>query len=230
MKKSILFLLLFSIAGLGAFAQQSDGDEFFTKPDYKQIEKATKNASSPYYFPKLMQRYEAADSTLTLEEKRHLYYGFVFQPQYRGVDTPKLNDNLAASLAKQQFSKEDYNLILTQADEILKDDPFSLRALEAQLFVYAQEDNVKGYITNVIKKKIVFDAIISSGEGVSKKDPFYVIRVGHEYDLLGYFGYRFGGENKILKQGNYLSVANNKYGISGLYFNIEPVFKYMGKH
>ncbi|MDR1517638.1 MAG: DUF4919 domain-containing protein [Dysgonamonadaceae bacterium] len=229
MKKTILFFLLFPFVGINTYAQQAD-DEFFTKPNYKQIEKASNDASSPYYFPKLMQRYQAADSTLTLEEKRHLYYGFAFQPQYKGVDNPELNNKLAALLAKQQFGKEDYPLILAQADEILKDDPFSLRALEAQLFVYAQEDNVAGYIANVVKKRIVFDAIVSSGEGVDKKSPFYVIRIGHEFDLLGYMGYRFGGENKILKKENYLSVASNQFGIGGLYFNIEPILNYMSKH
>lgn len=220
--------MLFSFVATGMRSQSSD-DELFAKPDYKQIENNVKNASSPFHLQKLMARYEASDSTMTLDEKRNLYYGYVFSPQYKGVDNQEANDKLASLLAKQQFSNEDYNQILEHASVMLKDDPFSLRALEAQLFVYAQKDNVKGYLANVVKKKIVFDAITSSGDGISKKTPFYVIRVGHEYDLLGYLGYRFGGESKILKKENYLSVARNKFGIDGLFFNIEPVFKYMSK-
>lgn len=225
--KKITFLLLLLVACVNVFAQDED---FFSKPDYKQIEKSIKDPTSPYSYSKLMQRYQAADSTMTLEERRHLYYGYTFNLDYKGTDNQEYNDKLAELLAKQEFTDTDYNNILTHTDVMLRDDPFSLRALEAQLFVYAQQDNVNGYIANVVKKKIVFDAIVSSGDGISQGTPIYVIRVGHEYDLLGYLGYSFGGNSKILKKKlNYLSLKNNKFGIDALYFNIEPVLKYMGK-
>lgn len=200
-------------------------DEFFDAPDLKMIERNVKEPASSYYFPRLMEKYLAADNELTLEESRHLYFGYPTQPGYVPTDTSSYNNLLAQTLSKSAFSERDYQQILQYADALLQEDPFNLRALNAKLLVYAQQNKSDEYMKVARQRKAVQDAIISTGDGMSDKTPFYVIKVAHEYDMLPFLGYSFGGEDKIVRGGrvNYLSLGDNRFGVERVYFNISPV-------
>lgn len=219
MKRTIL-LALFAALLLAVQAQE----EFFDAPDLKLIERTTKEPSSPYHFTRLMQKYQAAEKELTLEESRHLYFGYAYQPGYVPTDTSSYNNLLAEVLSKQSFNQRDYENILQYADALLQEDPFNLRALNAKLLVFAQQNNTDEYRKVARQRKAVQDAIISTGDGMSDKTPFYVIKVAHEYDLLPFLGYTFGGEDKLLRGGkvNYLSLGDNRFGVERVYFNISP--------
>lgn len=200
-------------------------DEFFDAPDLKMIERNVKEPASSYYFPRLMEKYLAANNELTLEESRHLYFGYPTQPGYVPTDTSSYNNLLAQTLSKSAFSERDYQQILQYADALLQEDPFNLRALNAKLLVYAQQNKSDEYMKVARQRKAVQDAIISTGDGMSDKTPFYVIKVAHEYDMLPFLGYSFGGEDKIVRGGrvNYLSLGDNRFGVERVYFNISPV-------
>jgi hypothetical protein len=75
----------------------------------------------------------------------------------------------------------------------------------------------------------VQDAIIGTGDGMSEKTPYYVIKVAHEYDILPFMGFTFGGEDKILRNQkvNYLTLGNNRFGVEKVYFNISPVIDHV---
>lgn len=227
MKKLVM---IFAIAafGIAAYAQ----DAFFSAPNYTEIEKNIKNSNSSYYYPNLMERYMKGDSTITPEEGRHLYFGYVYQPTYVPSDTSSYNNQLAQVLSKPSFSTSDYNNILQYADALLLEDPFNLRALNAKLLVFAQQNNVSEYKSVAQKRKIVQDAIVSTGDGMSDKTPFYVIKVAHEYDILPFLGYKFGGEDKIVKNKkvNYLSLGKNRFEVERVYFDISPIINYVSAH
>ncbi len=220
MKKiSLLITILF--LGISINAQE------IKAPKYKLIEKNVKEVSSEFYYPNLMDKYKKGEN-LKPEEQRHLYYGYIFQPNYSAVDTSSHNASLLQVLSKKSFTKNDYNNILSQAEILLKQDPFNIRALNAELFVYAQQDNVDAYKRVINQRKNVFDAILSSGDGSDVDNAFYVIKVSHEYDLLGLFGYKYDNEEKIIKKRyNYLKIGENKYGLDKIYFEITPVLEYM---
>lgn len=222
MKKSATLFLFISLV-LSAFAQD------FKAVDYKAIEKNIKDPSSPYYYPALMDRYSRGDSTFTIDEVRHLYYGYVFQPSYNPNDTLSSNNTLMESLSKTQLSEADYQQIEKDADVLLAEDPFNIRAINAKLLVYAQKNNVDEYKKLVSQRKAIMDAVLSSGDGITKKTAFHVIKVSHEYDLLNMFGYKYGGQDKLSGHFHYLSLAENRFGIDGLYFDITPVLDFMSK-
>lgn len=220
MKKAITLLCLL-IWGISVFAQE------FSAPKYKVIEKNVNDISSSFYYPKLMDKYTKGEE-MNLEEQRHLYYGYVFQPSYSAIDTSAHNANMLDVLSKKSFSKADYANILSQADALLAQDPFNIRALNAKLLVFAQQDNANEYKKVANQRKNIYDAILSSGDGLEKKTAFYVTKVSHEYDLLGLFGYQYGGEEKIIdKHYNYLKIKDERFGIEKLYFEISPVLEYM---
>jgi hypothetical protein len=176
-----------------------------------------------------MERYRMGDSTMTIDEKRHLYFGYVFQPSYNPADTSQYNTRMATVLNKQYFSDQDYEEVLQYAEALLKEDPFNMRALNAKLLVFAQKNNVEAYRRTAKQRNIVQQAIISTGDGMSKSTPYYVIKVSHEYDLLGFLGFKFGGEDKIERNCNCnsLTLAPNRFGVDKLYFDISPTFEYI---
>ncbi|MFA7139622.1 MAG: DUF4919 domain-containing protein [Proteiniphilum sp.] len=226
MQKITLLIALFALTILPGYTQDED---FFKAPDYRQIERNVKEPTSSYYYPKLLEKYLNGAATMTPEEGRHLYFGYVYQPDYLPTDTSSYNKRLADVLDSQSFSTDDYAAILQYSEALLKEDPFNLRALNARLLVYAQQNDSEAYKRVVRKRRIVQDAIIGTGDGMSEKTPFYVIKVAHEYDILPFLGFSFGGEDKILKGNkvNFLSLGQNRFGVERVYFNIKPVFEHV---
>ncbi|MCW8981765.1 MAG: DUF4919 domain-containing protein, partial [Altibacter sp.] len=80
-----------------------------------------------------------------------------------------------------------------------------------------------------VRMSTVFDALLSSGNGVSKEEAFYVIYTSHEYDLLNLLGFQFGGMQQLIEHYDYLTVAKNEAGIEGFYFDVSPCLNAMSK-
>lgn len=225
MKKISLLIVIFTALVLNINAQE----EFFKAPDYSQIEGNVKEQTSSYYYPNLLKKYLEGNSNMTLEEGRHLYYGYVFQTNYVPTDTSSFNNKLAITLSRGTFTPSDYAEILEYSNALLLQDPFNLRALNAKLLVLAQQNNTYEYKKVAQQRSVVQNAIVSTGDGMTEKTAFYVIKVAHEYDILPFLGYTYGGEDKILRGNkiNYLSLGQNRFGIDRVYFNITPVIKYV---
>jgi hypothetical protein len=228
MKKISLLIVIFIALALNVNAQE----EFFNAPNYTQIEGNVNDQNSSYYYPTLLKKYLDANSEMTLEEARHLYYGYVFQPNYVPTDTSSYNNKLAITLSRGSFTPNDYAEILEYSNALLLQDPFNLRALNAKLLVLAQQNKTDEYKKVAQQRSIVQNAIISTGDGMSESTAFYVIKVAHEYDILPFLGYTYGGEDRILRGNkvNYLTLGQNRFGIERVYFNISPVIKYVNAH
>lgn len=226
MKKITFVLALFSMVVLTAFSQEV---QFFKAPDFDQIKRDVKEPASSFHYPKLLEKYLNGEADMTPEEGRHLYFGYIYQAGYLPTDTSSFNNLLAKALTKKSFSVEDYDNILEYSDALLKEDPFNLRALNAKLLVYAQQNNTVEYKKAARKRRIVQDAIVGTGDGMSEKTPFYVIKVAHEYDILPFMGFSFGGEDKILRSQkvNYLTLGKNRFEVDRVYFNIKPVIDHI---
>jgi hypothetical protein len=220
MQKLLPLFILIATTTLTAHAQEE-----FSAPDYEQIERNVKEPASSYFYPDLMKKYMAGDEQMTLEEGRYLYFGFIFQPQYTHEDSSPYNQKLADVLSKKPLTPKDYTGILEYSDSLLLKDPFNLRALNAKLLVFARQDNAAAYKKTAQQRRVVQNAIVGSGDGISEETPFYVINVAHEYDILPFLGYNFGGEDTIVsgKKVNCLSLTENWFGIDKVYFDITPV-------
>lgn len=215
----IIFLVLSQLT----YSQETN----FQKPDYKKIEKAIKSKKSDFYYPKLMDRYLNGDSTLTVEEKRHLYFGYSFQPEYAPYGRSAYNDSVKAIIQKQVLDPVDYDLLLKYTDSLLAHNPLDLRALNNRMFVYNYKEDEKGLMNNVIKMNIIFDAILSTGDGTSQETAFYVIYPTHEYEVLRMIGFSFAGQQSLIGNCDYLTVKWNNYGLSGFYFDVSPCLKHL---
>jgi hypothetical protein len=192
------------------------------KPNYKQIEKLISDENSNFLYSKLLEKFNASDTTLTLQEKRLLYYGFTFQKQYSPYEKSKFNDSLKVVFSKNNFTESDFKSVVKYSDSVLVDFPFNLDVLNYKLFAFKNLQNKNEFVNTLNQMKMIIDAILSSGDGLTDKNAIYVINVSHEYFILNVLGLTFGGEQRLINQCDYLVVGENSNGIDGLYFNISP--------
>src|SRR5690606_14462015 len=160
----LLYSLLILFITQSFYAQDFE----LKKPDFDLIEKNVKDKNSPYYFDKLYARFIVADSTMTVDERRHLYFGYSFQDEYAPYERSDAQEDLNEILEKEELTQEDYQDILTLSSKILKIYPFSIRMMEYRIFVYNELGQYDDAGKETIQANIILDAILSTGQGTSK--------------------------------------------------------------
>jgi hypothetical protein len=221
-KKQLLVITILLVSTI-AFSQNIE----FKKPDYKKIEKEISKEKSDYYYPKLLKKYMTSDTTMTLKEKRYLYYGYSFQDSYSPYGHSDFNDSLRMVLNKGKHNNEELLKIIELSDSVLVENLFDLRAINYQLYAYDKLGEKIEFDKKINQMRIIVDALLSSGDGLKKKTAFYVIYISHEYDLLNILGFEFGGEQSLIEHYDYLKVAKNSQNIKGFYFDISPCLNSM---
>lgn len=220
MKPLFSFILL--IITIGAFSQTEE----FSKPDYTQIEKNVGDKKSPLYFDTLFERYKKADSTMTIEEKRHLYYGYSYQKNYSPYSISESQEDLNNILRKQDSDKKTFEKLIKVSAKVLEDFPFSIRIKEYRIYAYKQLGKYKEARAEEIQASIIIDAILSTGDGTTQENSFFVINTTNEYEILDIMGFRFGGEQELIDHKyDYLTLAENSYNIKGFYFDVTRLFE-----
>jgi len=222
MRKVLLCLILTFCFGLG-FAQNMS----IKKPNYNQIKKNINQKSSNFYYPKLLEKFSKADTTMTLEEKRHLYYGFIHQEGYSPYTRSDYTDSLRITLKKKDYSADDLNNIVKYSDSLLVHNPFSLKAINYKIYAEKRMKDSINHLKDYTKMRIITDAMLSSGDGHSKETAFFVISPTHEYNLLSLLGYKFGGKQNLIDHYDYLTLKENEYDVKGLYFDISASLNHM---
>jgi hypothetical protein len=210
---------------VAAYAQKKD----FNKPDYKAIENKISQEDSDFFYPKLLQRFLLADTTMSLDEKRCLYYGYTFQKTYSPYGHSDYRDSILLVLRKDDHESKDLLKIIEFSDSLLAFNPFDLRAINYQLYAFEKFGQKTEFDLRINQMRIIIDALLSSGNGRKKKTAFYVISTAHEYDLLSILGYEFGGQQSLIEHYDYLEVAKNPDKIDGLYFDVSPCLNSLNK-
>lgn len=160
MKKTLLIALI-----LGAFS--------FTLPqrvsaiDYRQIEVDV--TMHPARYKALLDRFVAADTTLTSDEMATVYYGNAFTPSYEPRDTfPEIH---------AAYDRKDYETVARLIGPALELNPVSLDLSILALAVYERgigETPGKKALNMAIRSDLIAGAILESGHGTFAASPFYV--------------------------------------------------------
>lgn len=222
MRKVLMCIILMFYFGI-SFAQNAS----IKKPDYDQIKKNISEKNSNLYYPKLLAKFNSSDTTMTLDEKRHLYYGFIHQKKYSPYTRSDYTDSLRIALKKKNYKTKDLKNIVKYSDSLLKDNPFSLKIINYKLYAEKQMKDSINHLKDYTKMRIITDAMFSSGDGHSKETAFFVISPTHEYSLLNLLGYKFGGKQNLIDHYDYLTLAANEYDVKGLYFDISASLDHM---
>lgn len=221
----ILFTLLFLLILGTSFSQLGSAG----KPDYNAIEKAVAKKKSPYHYPGLFKRYLEGDSTMTMEEERHLYYGYIFQDEYDPYGRSDYEDSLRSMFEKDTIVQEDYLKIIEFTNKIIEENPFNIGALSYRTYAYRMTDQPEKYERSRTQMYLVLRVILTSGDGISAETAFYVIAVPDEYEVLSALEYSFSGSQTLVGDCDYLTIGENSEDIEGLYFNVSPSLNYLSK-
>lgn len=196
----------------------------FKAPDYEGIRSVMNKKASEFYYPKLMERYQQSDTTLTLQDFRILYYGVLYTDGYSPYGQSDYADSLRSIFNKDTLLISDFRLIIQYENSVLREYPFNLRDMNALSFAYYKTgDSISMNNTNFKMNRII-TTILSTGDGKKEKSAWHVVSVGHEYDLLGVLGFQFGGSQSLTnKRCDYLTVQKNEYNIEGFYFDVNKI-------
>ena len=224
--KFYFILVIISLLPLTINAQNNS----FIGVKYQEIEEHIKILGSSFYYPKLWSAFLEGDSNMSLQEKRHLYYGFCFQESYNPYSYSIYMDSITKYYGKSELVDKDYRKIIQYSDSILFYIPFDIRSLQAKAFayysLYDKENELK--VQNQIM--MIYDAILSSGDGLSKENAFQILYIAHEYDLIDFLGFKFSGEQSLVEEKyDYLLILPNEYQVEGLYFDTTASFNYLLK-
>jgi hypothetical protein len=205
-------------AALRASAQESE--TAFAKPDYEAIESNIGNDRSEFYYPKLWERYQRGDSTMTMEEIRHLLYGYVFQKEYAPYATADNARLIEALAAKNDPTAQEREEMLALLDGALKTEPFNLRYLIYEGFANNGLNRQVEAARCMEKISIVLGALFSTGDGRSKETAMHMIAVSQEYDIL--FTNKLSRQSQRLVEDRYdvLTLQPNRSGVDELWFDI----------
>lgn len=203
-------------------------DISFVAPNYETIEANIKDNKSDMYYPVLMKRFLNSDSTLTIENKRHLYYGYVFQDSYSPYKNSEYLDSIKQVKSKADLREADMRKIVEFADKALADNPFDTNAYYDKMEVLHMLKDMPAFYKTAKQYGMILEAITSSGRGATKETAFHVIAVAHEYALINGLGLQ-RAEQQLINHYDYIKFKPNAHGIEGFYFDISQCFNSLSK-
>ena len=206
----------------------------FLSPDFDYLKKVVDDPGSVFYYPTLLKRFIAADTTMSIEELHCLYYGSVLQEGYNpyGSGEKEDVDKVLEILNKENPSKKELKKALKYLNKAIDKSPLDLDLYNYRHYVdvllYGQESAQAD--ADAFHFVALISAILYSGDGKDYSTAFYVISPSHEYAFLGYNGLSFKGQilkNNGGKSYDVLEITENEYGIENIYFNIDVCFNYL---
>lgn len=196
------------------------------KPDLELIRETTLDPSSKMYFPNLMAKYLKNDTTMTPEEYRYLYLGYMFQEDYDPYRTSQYNDSTARYRERDDLSKAERDTVIKYATLALEDNPFDLGQMS--FLIHTLKNHKKDMRAKIWEYRLenLLAAIKSTGTGEDEENAWYVIYPMHEYNmvqLLGYeavdYEYIDPGYDHLLVQPD--GTVSYRKPAEGFYFNVE---------
>ncbi len=209
------------------------------KPDLDKIKSETLDPSSQFYFPKLMAKYSRNDTTMTNDEYRNFYLGYMFQEDYDPYRTSPYSGVTDELRQKATHSKEEIDTIRKYAELSLRDNPFDLRQMS--FLVHVLKEKRKNMSAKIWEYRLehLLGAIKSTGTGEDQENAWYVIYPMHEYDMVQLLGYEATDAEFIEPGYDYLTISPDPETekrlrdkvAKGFYFNIMvPQEQYVLKH
>jgi hypothetical protein len=180
-----ILLLLFSI---NLFSQTSDSTDFKVF-----IQRIINDTSSYLYYPKLQEKIKNHPSEINTEDCFYLYYGQIFQENYQPL-------SFVANPERLNFDRAVMNgnckKVLGLGQTILERNPFDLTVLVHVCHCINEKNILDTSFYYQQRFQQVLDAILSTGDGKSKKTAIKIVNMEDDYIIKGRLGF-LGGEEKL---------------------------------
>lgn len=190
--KKLIFIIFASIgiaiisSAFSAAPKTDTKKAAFEIPDFEQIKKDISDPSSPYYYPKLMARYEQNETVMNLEDYRHLYYGYLFQEDFDPYRHSEFSNKNQELYYRNSHTRAELDSMIHYAEGALNDTPFDLSQMN--FLIYALRERGKINKANIWQYRLnhILQAIVSSGTGTSPEQAWFVIDPHHEYNIINF--------------------------------------------
>lgn len=210
---------------LGLMPLHAQNKKGYSAPDYKAIERVTKDKTSTSYYPKLMGRYKAHDASLSADDYKLLYYGYFFQDGYKSYGSAsRYNDSLKAIFRKEEITDDDRRNAVKYTLDDLNTSPLSLKDIYRLYNLYDILKDKKNMAIYLGKLEMLAKVISSTGDAMTDSTGLHVLSVEDEYTIISLLGYEYGGSQHLTPHPcDYLTLKKNDDGIAGLYFDVRQV-------
>lgn len=220
---SILTMIVLTLSCISAKAQDTTSIAIIPSSKAPNMDKIKDFADSRKY-NKLMKRYERNDPSLTLDEYRNIYYGFVFQERYNPYGKTNYGKRISTLYYKDKLSRVDCDTIIKYAELSLKEDPFNLQQMN--YLIYAYKTKKKHHLAQHWQTRLnnVLRAILSTGTGTKVDDAWHVISIDHEYALINFINPDFVVDRQEFIAPHFDFIVLKKLSVNvpeGFYFNIK---------
>lgn len=219
MRQILVFIFLLTLS-VNVYSQELT----YQEPDYDLIKMEIQDSSSTYCYSKLLSRLVNFDTTLTNEDYRHLYYGYIFNKDYKPYWRSPDEEKLLKYYGSDKLKERDYDEIINLATHSINEFPFDLRQMNYLAYIY----HLKG--DEEMAKKIsyrfqgIIGAIMSTGDGKTCETGLHVISTSHEYVILNMFQFQFESQ-ALTGDCDYLALVKDERNVEGIYFNIKKLFE-----
>lgn len=226
-QRILLSLLLVTITTLSGYSsEQITESDYPIAPDNEAILRAVIDSSSPYYYPVLFARYITGDMTLNIEEYRHLYYGYVYQQDYRPLESSSASDRILNIIdSSPTLGEKEFQSIIDQGHEIMLSEPFNPSMLNFLTYAYGQLGDEENELINAYRFRMVLETIKSTGTGLTEKSPWHVLYFSHSSDLFATLGVQLNKRLVVSRTVEYLSILEpENRRLKGYYFDYSRVY------
>lgn len=204
------------------------GDSYPIPPDQDAIEKAVFSDESPYFYPKLFDRYLVGDTTLNIQDYRHLYYGYIYQDNYRPLETLNYADSITVLLAKNSSDStlgiHLFDNLERYAIKALSIEPFNLNYLNILVYISQKRGDLDLAELFAYKMYMIKQTIFSSGTGLAKDSPWHILYRNDEQDILGSLGITYSRSIVVSASIEYFHLPEKDGDNRGYYFEISRLY------
>ncbi|MBE9463584.1 DUF4919 domain-containing protein [Dyadobacter subterraneus] len=149
----------------------------------EEIKTVTRDSSHKYFYPRLLDEFNAQPEYYSMEKGMYLYYGQLYSSSYKFFNFGKNAMQFEQFINRGQLKKA-----IKIGEQILLENPVNLNVLYKLAYCYNKESQPEK--ADIAKNKAVelLRAIESSGSGMNREQAFKVTSVNDEYILAGKLG------------------------------------------
>ena len=198
-------------------------------PDEEDIIHQTLSTSSPYYYTNLLLKYHNGTEPLTDMEYHYLYYGFMYQEDYRPFAENTALDRMLlvmTGIDPDQPTVMQLEALIENGTEAMKVDPFNPKVLNMMAYAY-------GALGDATREQLYYNhlngilsTIERSGTGLKEDGRWHVLMFSHAYDLLASKGYNYQESRIVSREAMFIPIAQRpKERIKGFYFDYSRIYR-----
>ena len=227
MKRSPIYILIATLAVFILMTSAAPSRQSIPREiELDRIKSEVNDPKSPFFYDKLMDAFEEYDTTMTLDEYRHLYFGTMFREDYNPYRRNAYADIHSPLTHKSTHTRAELDTLAKYTQLALLDTPFDLNQIN--FLIYALRAKGKHNMANIWQYRLnnILKAIVSTGTGADTTAAWYILYPRDEATLVNM------GKNVAALRPSFvepyfdcLEVTDRQGKTQNFYFNIRPVLE-----